>query len=507
MSRRWGLQARMAASYVVVTAAAAVLVEVAVIVLALPRLTGTTGRDVEARDPLRLVEATAADYAGRVSARAARLGRLPTAGELTIGEPVVLGPGEAAADPRGKGVLIPYTTRAVSDSAPMSMALLLTSDWRIVSGSYPARFPAGTTFDPPSSDGPIEKTGGVGATVDGPVRWATAPVADYGGLSGTNAAPTALGVVYVQVPAAALLRTPDTEGAPPPVSLATRLAAAALVLAVVLGGAVPVGVLFGLLSSRRLVGRLRRLAGSTVAVADGDFRHRVPVSGRDEVGQLEDSFNRMAERLASAVDSERRLAGAGERARIARELHDSISQDLFSLRMLASGLRKALPVESPLQHQAGTMEKTATGTLHEMRALLLELRPVALADAGLVPAIEEVCRDYGARFGVVVDAELEAVDVTPAVEHALLRVAQESVANAVRHGRPNRVDVRLRHEDAQVVVTVHDDGVGFDPTDGRRGLGLDMMRERVAELGGEFTVTSTAGTGTVVRVRLPAGTP
>jgi len=207
----------------------------------------------------------------------------------------------------------------------------------------------------------------------------------------------------------------------------------------------------------------------------------------------------------SAVDAERRLAEAGERTRIARELHDSISQDLFSLRMLAGGLRKALPADSDLQRQVRTMEETASSALYEMRALLLELRPLALGDAGLLPAVEEACRVYGDRFGVTVEADLEAVQVSPAVEHAVLRVIQESVANAVRHGEPSRVDVRIRGRDGHVAVTVHDDGRGFDPSDGSRGFGLTNMQERVTELGGELTVDSAPGSGTTVRMSVPAG--
>src|SRR6266704_3478199 len=83
----------------------------------------------------------------------------------------------------------------------------------------------------------------------------------------------------------------------------------------------------------------------------------------------------MAQRLGAAMATERQLAGADERARIARELHDAISQDLFSLRLLAGGLRRALPAASPLLPQVETMERTATTTMHEMQALLLELRP------------------------------------------------------------------------------------------------------------------------------------
>jgi signal transduction histidine kinase len=207
--------------------------------------------------------------------------------------------------------------------------------------------------------------------------------------------------------------------------------------------------------------------------------------------------------------TQRQLAGATERARIARELHDAISQDLFSLRLLAGGLRKALPAGSPLRPQVEAMEQTATQTMHEMQALLLELRPVALEDAGLVAALEELCRAYRERLGVTVDTQLEAVVLAPPVEHAVLRVVQEALANAVKHARPTRIRLRLHHQDGQVAVTVSDDGGGFDPSlaEQRHGLGLGLMRERVAELGGSFQLDSTPRNGTTVQVLLPRGRP
>jgi signal transduction histidine kinase len=109
------------------------------------------------------------------------------------------------------------------------------------------------------------------------------------------------------------------------------------------------------------------------------------------------------------------------------------------------------------------MEQTATATMHEMQALLLELRPVALADAGLLPALEELCGAYRERLGVRVDAHLEPVELAPAAEHAVLRVVQEALANAVKHARPNRVRLSLRRQDGQVAVTVGDDGEGSTP--------------------------------------------
>ncbi len=503
MKRRWGLQAKMSASYVLVTAAAVVLVEVAVLGIVVPRLLPRV-------DPDTLVQLTADSYATTAMQLGARLGRLPTTRELQLGDPTLqLRPGEARLSQNADGVRIPYTTTPQDDAQPMSLALLLDPDRRVVASSYPARYRTGDRFDPAGIRLLIAKfTGqlpettrrgllGTDTTAKKDVRWAVAPVFDIGALDKPAVKPLPpsdlLGIVYVQVPSAA--------GFPaPPVDESTSLQVGLLVLA----AAVPVGLVFGLLSTRRLVGRLRRLAATTVAVADGDYRHRVPVSGGDEVAQLEGNFNRMAERLDAAMATERQLAGATERARIARELHDAISQDLFSLRLLAGGVRRALPAGSPLHPEVEAMERTATATMHEMQALLLELRPVALEDAGLVPALEELCRAYRERLGITVDTDLEPVELQGSVEHAVLRIVQEALANAVKHAQPNRVRLRLRQQDAQVAVTVSDDGAGFDPARAERhGMGLGLMRERVAELGGTFQLDSTPGEGTTVRILLP----
>jgi signal transduction histidine kinase len=397
------------------------------------------------------------------------------------------------------------------------VVLLLAPDGRVVASSDPARYPVGRRLgDPAMGALPAQvttrpatawgKRDGLAPTPtrSGAVRWAAAPVLDLGGLSkGTKPSPVSdlLGVVYVQVPATAKLAGEPSWWR----ALGPQLRVGLLVLA----AAIPVGLVFGLLSTRRLVGRLRRLAATTVAVAQGDYQQRLAVSGDDEVAQLEGNFNRMAERLDAAIATERQLAEAGERARIARELHDAVSQDLFSLRLLAGGLRKALPAGSPLHPQVEAMEQTAAQTMHEMQALLLELRPVALQDAGFIPALEELCRAYQERLGVTIDADLQPVELAPPVEHAVLRVVQEALANAVKHAQPNRVRLRLHHQDGQVAVTVSDDGAGFDPSlaEQRHGLGLGLMRQRIAELGGSFQLDSTPGEGTTVQVLLPRGRP
>jgi signal transduction histidine kinase len=513
MRRRWGLQAKMTASYLLVTAAVVVLVEVVAAVVVLPRVVSGTDRATQ-------VQLLASDTANQVMQQSATLGRLPTASQLGLDRtPPGLPPGQARKPADETGVAInPVLLQRASVLLPAAaVVLLLAPDGRVVASSNPARYqvggrlgdpamgalPAQVTTQPPTAWGKRDRLTPT-PTRNGQVLWAAAPVLDLSGLDkATKPSPVSdlLGVVYVQVPATAKLTAePSWWGA-----LAPQLVVGLLVLA----GAVPVGLVFGLLSTRRLVGRLRRLAATTVKVADGDYQQRVAVSGGDEVAQLEADLNRMAQRLDAAMATQRQLAEAGERARIARELHDAISQDLFSLRLLAGGVRKALPASSPLHPQVKTMEQTATQTMHEMQALLLELRPVALEDAGLIPALEELSRAYRERLGVTVDADLDPVALAPPVEHAVLRIVQEALANAVKHAQPNRVRLRLHHQDRQVAVTIADDGAGFDPSlaEQRHGMGLELMRERVAELGGSFQLDSTPGQGTTVQVLLPRGRP
>lgn len=499
----------MAISYVLVTAAAVAVVEIIGLALVMPGLLAD-----RSGDPELIVQLTASDLASEVMKRSLEYGRLPHADEMKLGD-VALGPGDDAR------VRIPYLTTLQNETAPVTLAFLLDMNGTILLSSYPGRHPVGGQA---AGDGVVELSPGVLAkfqangkagssgdskTSTGSVYWAIAPVFALATAADrkVTAKPKALGFVYVQVPTGTPV--PRLSDKPAKTSwwkqVLPQLGFGLLVLLV----ALPVGVVFGLLSTRSLIGRLRRLAASTVALADGKLEQRVPVSGADEVAQLETNFNRMAERLTDAMAAERQLAGASERARIARELHDSISQDLFSLRLLAGGLRRALPADSRLHHQIEAMETTATGTMHEMQALLLELRPIALNDTGLIPALEQLCQAYRDRLGVAVDAELEPVEMAPPVEHAALRIVQEALTNAIKHARPRRLALRVHPEGEQVSVSISDDGAGFDPARAaeRHGMGLDLMRERVTELGGDVKIDSVIGEGTTLRIRLPRSRP
>jgi len=160
--------------------------------------------------------------------------------------------------------------------------------------------------------------------------------------------------------------------------------------------------------------------------------------------------------------------------------------------------------------QVEIMERTAGDTMREMRSLLLALRPVALEEGDLPGALAGVCGSYSERLGMPVTADLDLTGLGPGglpavVEHAILRVTQEAIANAARHAGPSRITVSLATDGERAGLEVADDGRGFDVTAPREreGLGLHTMRDRVTELGGLLTVESSPGAGTRVRARFP----
>jgi signal transduction histidine kinase len=509
----------MTATYVTVTAGVVLVTEL--VILGMSALTAQaplTPSQVQA-----LAEATAGQLAAKLAATVTATGALPSQYVGLPGAP--LSPGQARPDGSG-GVTIPLTPAPACDLAPASFAVVVSRDDTVLASSYPACYPVGSHGSDAQAGAPRKVLtfaqwpvagSGQAPLPGGTVVWASAPVTQGAApkataLPGQGASPgqgtigpgKVFGLLYLEVPATAA----QVRGARlPPTLIWTGV--------IVLAAAVPVGLAFGLLSTRRLIRRLKRLAALTLEVADGDFQRRVQVSGRDEVSLLEENFNRMAGQLQASLDANRRLAGASarheERARIARELHDAISQELFSLSVLAGGLRRALPVDSPVLPEVETMERTAGGAMREMRSLLLALRPVALEEADLAGAIEAVCQAYSERLGIPVRAELHLAGLGPAglpaaVEHAVLRVTQEAVANAARHAGPHLVTVLVNADRRRVQLEVADDGRGFDvparPSDAD-GMGLHTMRDRVTELGGRLTIDSAPGAGTRVRACLP----
>ena len=225
----------------------------------------------------------------------------------------------------------------------------------------------------------------------------------------------------------------------------------------------------------------------------------------------------VSERRRAALElaeSQRREGerAALERQRIARDLHDSVSQSLFSTTLHVRTAQRALEHEEldatgPVGEELGEIGQLTRGALAEMRALILELQPGALAEEGLVVALAKQAAALSAREGLVieVDGPDERLPVGPQVEEQLYRLGQEALANVVKHARASTATVHIAVADGTVTVEVADDGRGFDPaTVGREHFGLRSMRGRVADLGGRLELTSAPGAGSVLRVQVPA---
>ncbi|MFH9862708.1 GAF domain-containing sensor histidine kinase [Streptomyces sp. NPDC017202] len=213
---------------------------------------------------------------------------------------------------------------------------------------------------------------------------------------------------------------------------------------------------------------------------------------------------------ARLYERSRELTIAEERSRLAHELHDAVSQKLFSLRLTAQAAttlvdRDPVRAKGELQ-QVAALAAEATD---ELRAAVVELRPAALDEDGLVATLRTQIQVLDRAHSARVTFTAHGVRALPAAqEEAFLRVAQEALHNALRHSGAEHVEVTLHKRGPDTVLRVVDDGGGFDPTTVRRAgrhLGLVSMRDRAGGVGGSLTVQSAPGKGTTIEMEAPGG--
>ncbi|RRR71238.1 MAG: GAF domain-containing protein, partial [Candidatus Viridilinea halotolerans] len=223
----------------------------------------------------------------------------------------------------------------------------------------------------------------------------------------------------------------------------------------------------------------------------------------------------VADMLAGALENVRlyRRAQAAavleERNRLARELHDSVTQQLFSMTLTAQAARAQLERNPPrVAGQLERLQETATAALAEMRALIAQLRPPALRDQGLVAALQQHAQKLSQREGIVISLGVVGDErLAQGSEQPIFRIVQEALNNVCKHAAACNVQITLEFSSNVILVRVRDDGAGFapeaTPSSAGRQLGILGMRERAAELGGTLELCSTPGSGTEVVVRVP----
>jgi signal transduction histidine kinase len=214
---------------------------------------------------------------------------------------------------------------------------------------------------------------------------------------------------------------------------------------------------------------------------------------------------------AHLYDQSRTLAVFEERNRLARELHDSVTQSLYSVTLLTEGWRRMIATQDapPPEDYLNRINEITQQALREMRLLIYELRPPALQQDGLVGALQKRVDAVEQRVGIEARVIMEDFfEPPPEMEQGLYRIAQEALNNALKHSGASKVMLRIYREQELVVLEVVDNGRGFNPASAELlgGMGLSSMRERARKLDGELTIHSSPGDGARVTVRLPLHT-
>ncbi|WP_414048674.1 sensor histidine kinase [Macrococcus animalis] len=192
-----------------------------------------------------------------------------------------------------------------------------------------------------------------------------------------------------------------------------------------------------------------------------------------------------------------------ERQRLARELHDSVSQQLFAASMMLSALKSA-EHEIQVKKQLSLLEKMLHESQQEMRALLLHLRPVGLKNKTLEQGLTQLIKELKQKIPLNITTDLEEIVLEKGIEDHLFRIAQESISNTLRHAKAENITIELFKANNRVILRITDDGIGFDinQVDDTR-YGLHTMKERALEIGGTCQVISAPQSGTRVEVKVP----
>lgn len=282
----------------------------------------------------------------------------------------------------------------------------------------------------------------------------------------------------------------------------------ALAEAVVLIAGLAAILVVNLLLVRRSLAPLERLTGLMHHVDLLRPGQRLELTGPAEVRELGAVFNQMLDRL----ELERHESGwdtfqaqEAERKRVAQELHDEIGQALTAVMLQLSRLAKQAPTD--LEHELREAQETTRASLDDVRRIARQLRPEALDDLGLVPALVALAKTFTERTEVSVHRHLDD-DLPPLsaeAELALFRVAQESLTNAARHSGGSRIDLWLVSSPDDVLLRVRDYGKGLDGA--RPGSGIRGMRERALLVGGDLTIETAGDGGGEVRLRVLAARP
>lgn len=285
-----------------------------------------------------------------------------------------------------------------------------------------------------------------------------------------------------------------------------------LIIPIVIGSII--GIARGLFWRQRLFHidrQLKRIIKGQKLVEDGE-QHKETLLIEESIEEIQNKFDKQkehAQRQATERIEEREKGlqevVMQERNRLARELHDSVSQQLFAASMMMSAINeKNPPNDEAVKKQLVMVESMIHQSQLEMRALLLHLRPVALKGRVLQEGVEDLLIELTEKVPMEVTKQIEIFPIVKGIEDQLFRIIQESISNTLRHAKATNLHVMLIERDQNIILRVVDNGIGFDLEKVRTGsYGMQNMEERAYEVGGSFKVVSLPNQGTRIEVQVP----
>jgi signal transduction histidine kinase len=266
------------------------------------------------------------------------------------------------------------------------------------------------------------------------------------------------------------------------------------------------GALFGFFTAWSLTRRIGRLARAARSWSRGDFSVTTKDRSRDELGQLSRELNSMAAELENLLQARGELATLEARNRFARDLHDSVKQQVFATSLQIAAARALIEKDTDsAESHLSQADELVRQAQKELNGLIQEMRPAALEGKGLATALREYVVRWSEGAEIRADFRVQGERRVPLeVEQALFRIAQEALANVARHSGAGHAEVDLIYTADTITLRVADDGRGFDPSrNPGGGFGLQSMRERLVRLGGHVNIESAPGNGTRVECFCP----
>lgn len=285
------------------------------------------------------------------------------------------------------------------------------------------------------------------------------------------------------------------------------------------GVAIALGIIFGLSNSLTYKKQLEMVEEALQQLEQGRVFDEDKTTYPEELKPVFQKVKNVQKQMADQVKTAQKLASekaidqekivqkivSQERNRLARELHDSVSQQLFAASMLMSAITETKREEDGGEaKQLKLVEDMIHQSQLEMRALLLHLRPVPLKGKSLQEGMQELLNELAQKVPMEISWKIEAVPLEKGVEDHLFRILQESVSNTLRHSKATSLEVLLINRDDLIILRIADDGVGFDVSVEKAGsYGLQNMHERAKEIGGALKVVSLKNKGTRLEVKVP----